>query len=344
MTTDDKSVQPPRCTTCHRKSEIRICPACHLRTANQLAEIPSILDRLAIEAVRGSASGSGEFVTGGAFGSRSPLRLDALTLTATTSAAIGLALAFPQPPEPDDAIPLWLVSWAAVWRQRLGHHQPPGVRVRRPPALVGPTFTPPDDPNARQAHPRAVLPDVTTLRQQHAAEVARQAAYRSRVHLGMDVAHERNKAVTGDGAWTAAEHDDDPVAAHWTARFGPPRQVRRIITDLAYLRTWWDDAAGFDDAADFVLGLRTLIAAGRAAIGERSDLVRLGRCPEVLLDRNTNEYEYCGANLARDPMVTVVICPRCRAETNERGLLNLAVRMRDVWGADDTAGRDAWTD
>jgi hypothetical protein len=349
MSSDDETQPDPRCSTCHRRvdeSTIMICVACQLRATNQHAEIPSLLDRLAYEAVRGTTSEIGEYVSGGAFGSRAPARVDALSLTATTAAAIGLALASPQPPDPHTSLPLWIVRWAAVWRQRFGHHQPVGVRVRpAPPPPVAERFVPPEDPAERRELARAITPDVNALLRQRAADAARRTAYRARVELGMELARARNRAVkdpTVAEAWTKVDRDNaDLLAAHWIARFGPPRQVRRIVADTAYLTSWFDRAVEeFHDIAEYVLGLRSLVAAARSAVGERSDVVVLGRCPEVLHDRVTGEDEYCGARLSRDPMVTVIICPRCRAETNERGLLNLAVRMRAIWG--ESADRETW--
>jgi hypothetical protein len=304
----------PRCSTCRRESEVAICPACVKRAATQLAEIPSLLDRLAYTAVTAPA-GLGDYVSGGSFSSRPPLVLDALSLTATTTMAIGLALVDPQPPvdERGNSIPWWITSWAAVWRQRWAHHQPEGRRAR------------------------------------HRVELReRQDEYGARVVLGLAKARARVPDVpdpTVPEAWQLIDHGeeaDDVIAEHWHARFGDRRQVHRLVGDLAYLRTWLDRAVvEFDDGPLFVAGLRSLVAAARAAVGERSDVFVLGQCPVPILNRETGFEAPCGAMLARDAFSSVVVCPRCKTETAERGLLQLAGAIRRVWGT--LAGREAWT-
>lgn len=382
--------QEPRCLTCHRKSPTSVCGACYNRAENQLAEIPSLLNRLAHAAV-GSPPGLVEFVSGGAFGSRPPVAVDALTLTAYTPEAIGMELTDPQPPvgAAGDSIPLWVIAWATVWRHRFGHHQPAGVRVvrpatratvpanasARPEAVVrepvdrcGMTDLPPhmcahcrgvSDPIVEaESHTPLEGPVARTPREpaEYAAAVAaqleeqaRHIRYMARVVLGLQVArvpvqHGPRVDKSDPNMWRRLDHDgaDDGLAEHWTARFGQPREIRRIMTDLAYLATWLDPAlAEFDDADQFVTGLRSLVAAARSTVGKRSDVVRLGRCPETVTDRDTGEDAPCGAWLARDAMVSVVICPRCRTETPEKGLLMLARRMREVYGT--SAERGAWT-
>jgi hypothetical protein len=354
--------EEPRCSTCHRKSETLVCAACVARAANQHLELPSLLDLLAYEAVNGGG-GIGEWVSGGSFGSRAPVDLQAVALTAVTPEAIGMALAAPCPPFPGASLPLWIVSWAAVWRRRFNHYTSEGVRLPRASAPV-PAVDPPEPgwmrrlgpwmrPVAWDELPAAPEPVATMGRlvpvepspeaAECQAERQRRTLYRARVELGLEVARRHRtgaKNPADPNAWTPVHHpEDDPVAAHWTARYGPPQRVHRIVADNAYLSTWLEPAmAQFDDADEYILGLRALVAACRAAVGQRSDVVRLGRCPEPFVDRATGLEEPCGATLARDPMVSVVICPRCRHETNERGLLALALRMRAVWGETSIGG------
>ncbi len=334
--------ETPRCVVCHRRSEARICDACHRRGTDQLDAIPQLLDRLAVAAVK-SSPGIVEFVSGGSWSSRPPVAESALALTATTPEAIGMQLVDPQStPGAESSIPLWVIGSAAVWRQRFGHHQPAGVRMRRPDAPPARArFEPQADRLERDELRIAVTPEVNAARRVRAAEAAQRTADNARVQLGLYTARTRNR----HGHWEFVDYPedgDDPLTAHWIARFGSPHQARRVNDDADYLQAWFDRAFDeFDDIDEFLLDLRGLAAAARAAVGEVSDLVYLGRCPEPFVDRDTGEEEPCGATLARDPTVSVVICPKCRTETNERGLLNLAMRMRAVWGK--AAGRDAWT-
>jgi hypothetical protein len=368
-----------RCTVCHRKSTAPICQACSHRATNQLAEIPSLLSRLAYATVT-SSPGVVEFVSGGAFGSRPPLRVDALSLTVVTPDAIGFELTDPQPPtgEAGDSIPLWTIAWAAVWRQRLGHHQPAGTRLRpgrvaaavrdafarqgsywgsadvgadwaadrcsvtelpetmcahcrgiSDPVVEADPYPPLSAPVPRRINPVALAAQLD--------ERARQVRFIARVQLGLEVARMRDPRDPQEWRRVETGGTGDGLAEHWLSRFGEVRQIHRIMADLAYLATWLDVAMDqFDDADRFVVGLRSLVAAGRAAVGERSDVVSLGRCPELLPDRDTGQQEPCGAWLARDAMVSMVVCPRCRTETGERGLLELARRMRDVYAPNNS--------
>lgn len=353
----------PQCRTCQRATVSPICAPCGIRAGNQLGELPSLMDQLAYATVPGGG-GIGEWVSGGAFESRPPVSVDALTLIALPAHAIRIELADPQPPasESGTSIPLWVVAWAAVWRHRWGHGPTPGVRGSpTAPAPARPSqLTVPDvladlhrhDPDAKPSPDgwsgpaRAALAEFRTRRAAelgaYQADRDRQAQYLSRVMLGLNVVRVRDD--TADGGWRPLTHDDDDpdvLAAHWAARFGTPRRVRRVLADLAYIHTWLDRGlVEFADADQLVLGLRSLIAAGRAAVGDRPDVVRLGRCPEPLLDRDTGLEQPCGAWLTRDPMVSRVTCSRCRAETDERGLLSLARRMQATWGA--STDREAW--
>lgn len=381
-------VDDTHCRTCRRRSPEPICIACGNRAANQLAEFPSLVDRLAVEAVTRPA-GMREFVSGAGYESRPPASFDAMVLTAWTTMAIGIEITDPQPPDGDSglSIPLWVTAWAAVWRHRWGHHQPAGVRGPQPART---TTAPADTDSGRLecatsrpvhrcrltdlpphmcAHCRRISdpiveaethtplegPVIPTRRDpaEYAASVAarleeqsRDTRYMARVMLGLQVTriqvkHGPEVDKADPTVWARVDYDgaDDGLAEHWRLRFGDARQVRRFMVDLAYLATWLDRGlAEMNDADQFVIGLRSLIGAGRAAIGERSDVVRLGRCPEMLTDRASGNEEPCGAWLARDPMVSIVICPRCRTETPEKGLLALAGRMHHVYGP---IGQDA---
>jgi hypothetical protein len=124
-----------------RKRSSLICEACTNRARNQLAEIPSLLDRLAYATV-GSPPGLVEPVSGGGFASRLPLAIAALTLTAYTPEPIGLELVDPVPPvgAAGDSIPLWVVS-GPIRPQPAGRRtSPPAGHARH-------------QPGARRHHP-----------------------------------------------------------------------------------------------------------------------------------------------------------------------------------------------
>ncbi|HWB38504.1 MAG TPA: hypothetical protein VHA75_21000 [Rugosimonospora sp.] len=279
-------------------------------TAKHLDTLPDLLNRLALATVPTSRP-AGDFVTGGAFRSRPPVNQDALTLSTATAEQIRRAVQRPAPPASDAPIPLWVTAWAALWRLRLGHHQPEGVRRQ--------SWNPGQPPTRPRPADAAVW----------AAELderARWAQYGARVVLGLRVA-----GVPGD---------PDGLAEHWVARFGGAKPARRLVSDVAYLGTWLDEAAhperGFADTAVFVVDLRELVAAGRRLLGEQSDRVLLGRCPEELPGG-----EVCGALLFAEPFVSRIVCPRCRAETEESGRLMLARRIREVW-PEAVVDRNAW--
>lgn len=257
----------PRCPICRRQHQTPdICDRCRTRTGRNLADLTTHLTNLAHTTINPPA-GITEYVSGGAFGSRPPLSIRVLSLTATTPTAILHAIANPVPPAPDAPIPMWVIGWAATWRVRLGHHQPPLVA---------------------NGHPVSA---------------------------------------------TASIAGDDPVVAHWTARFGHYRIPARIATDVAYLGEWLDPSwAQFADMPAFVGGLDRMASTVRGMLGESS--IYLGRCPEL-----GDDSEPCGGRLVRYA-TTSVTCPLCRATTDEDGLLMLARRIRETWGK--SADRDAW--
>jgi hypothetical protein len=329
--TDSPTSAVPRCRTCLRKCDTPYCPACTTGAKTRLADIPALLDRLTVAAA-GSSTGVGEYVSGGQFGSRPPVALTALALTAVTSEEIALQLVHPQPPNAaGDSIPVFLIGWAAVWRDRWGHSQPAGVRAIPPkprPRMVEPL---PEDPHLRAAHLAARRAVATAARMARLEERRRHVEYMARVALGLGAGQSRDE----DGIWRRADSGGNPdtVAEHWVARFGSPARARRLIVDLGYLTTWFEQAlTDFDDTADFVVDLRSLTAAARSAVGDRSALITLGRCPEMLLNRETGGEGPCGTPLVRDPWASVVVCPRCRKETGERGLMDLKRQMDAVYG------------
>jgi hypothetical protein len=149
------------------------------------------------------------------------------------------------------------------------------------------------------------------------------------------------RRLLNGGGWLTVGHDidgrairrpvGDALEAEYLARFGRAdgdliaRTVRHLLHRL-------DEACDrHDQIAGFLAGLRVLYGACQAAVGERSQLHHLGRCPENRLDHETGEEVLCGAALWTDPYVTAITCPRCRTETKERGWLALGRRIRATW-------------
>lgn len=136
---------------------------------------------------------------------------------------------------------------------------------------------------------------------------------------------------------------------HPTRSITPPTN-RTLYVDLTYLQTRLDHACDqFGDTVDFIRQLRTLTATASAAVGEPSESVYLGDCPEPCIDPRTRlqkltpegEPAWCGAPLYHHPDDgRTVRCSRCRTITGDKDWWRLALRMRDVWGT--TGGRDAW--
>jgi hypothetical protein len=123
----------------------------------------------------------------------------------------------------------------------------------------------------------------------------------------------------------------DPLEAEWLTRFGVTIGWTRADDAADYLRRRLPDICAWMDldAVELVTELRALYGTCRAAAGETSDLMYLGRCPETLLDRGTGDEQTCGAHLVQDPFATVIRCPRCRTETGVRKWMWLARRIRD---------------
>jgi hypothetical protein len=123
----------------------------------------------------------------------------------------------------------------------------------------------------------------------------------------------------------------DTLDAEYAARFGRADADVTART-VRFLANRLDDACDrHEQIGDFLAGLRVLYGACQAAVGERSDLEHLGRCPEKRLDHETGEETLCGAALWTDPYVTSIICPRCRTLTPEREWLSLGRRIRAAW-------------
>jgi hypothetical protein len=321
----------PRCPACRHSTTVTVCSACMASAAANLRRLPELVQALSDGAGVPSSAELAEYVSGGAFVSRPPMALAALSLVAVTPEAIVNILADPTPPigGTGDSIPLWVVSWAATWRSRYDHHMP--IQPRRPPPPT-PEWMWARDPRWRAIQLGALMDDR-----------ARQAQTGGQVLLGLGPAGVRKGR--------------DVVETAWLARFGTARHAHRFMSDLSYLTTWQDQAlVEFDDAAQYVLGLRSLVSQADSVLGRQSTVIYLGRCPEVLTDRQGREqlielpdgtYEVvrCGGRLTRDTSITLaagvaVVCPRCRKETPERGLWALARAIQTAYGT--VMNRDDW--
>lgn len=301
-----------------------------------LTDLPDLLARLE-PALLPPTTGAAEYVSGGSFRSALPTS-DVLDLLAVTPHAVKRVVLDPVPPEPATPPGLWVTAWAATWRRRFGHHSPMPVRgegaVRGGGAGVARTvgFTP-------AAEVRAVVPGSRPTKD---------------APLGV-------AEVPGVWLGRPAVVDEDPFEREWSARFGLAAVSLRVRRDANYLSAWLTRAADeFDDVSVMVRGLCVQVAAVRRVLGEVVGRVYLGRCPEVVTDERgvdvvrmvggedggvRAEFVRCGAPLYRsgDGVVPLAVeCRSCGVVTAERGLMNLAMRMRHAWGSDELPGRGAW--
>jgi hypothetical protein len=207
-------------------------------------------------------------------------------------------------------VAVWLGAWARDWRDMFGH-----------------------DPRPRGRQPGGVVSSDRRM----AARLLDSAAWERVERVNPD--HPDGEPIV---EWLNRPRPTDVVDAEWRSRFGVAAGDQVVVTDAGYLAATLGWACEqHPDIGGFLTQLRAVVGAVRAAVGERSDLVYLGRCPEVLRDRETGGEEPCGAHLVQDAHVSLVVCPRCRAETPERRWLWLAGRIRATWG---DADREAWSE
>ena len=316
------------CATCTTNTEGMFCHTCRARAAAEVDEIGPLLHRLSTAAATAQACPAGDFVTGGAFGSRPPAALTVVALTAVTTDLVGAALTDPHPPE-YGSLPLFVIGWAALWRTWWAHHTPSGVRV----APRGPQATRGSLLGFRPA--RALNPNIDPPPPDKSEPLKAKVAYLAA----------RNRRHADPGNWQRTVGPDDPEHDAWVDRFGPSQHSRRVRIDLAYLQTWLSPALDreFEAMPRFVGGLHRLVVEARGALGDRPDAVRLGRCPTMGRVRGTDEERPCGATLWQDPYATRVVCPVCHTETLIGTLaekLRLAGAIRRVWG--QSAGEEVW--
>jgi hypothetical protein len=308
------------CSVC-RHGPAPVCDRCRLRTAEQLAALPGLRDRLRVAMVPGS--GGGERVSTAHGEAPMPARLSALSLVAggsddahalfvpamrvwtTIEVVIPLRpvitwhreltydangrLVMALADDQTGVLPVraWLKAWALEWRLTFGHST--GERT------VATAATPID------------------VRQRITA-----------AQLGIAA------------ALSPAQRPDDPVADEWHARWphdaagwGPATRNHH-----AYLTHWLDHAVDLPHFPDFAVSLRALTGAVRAALGDIDDLEYVGRCPDEVTDKTTSVTTICGAAIWHDPYASVITCPRCHAETGNERRIWLARRILDAWPID----------
>lgn len=143
------------------------------------------------------------------------------------------------------------------------------------------------------------------------------------------------RALLGiEGRQEPAQRAADPLSIEWNARW-LPTPAPAVTRDHRYLLTWLDHACEHHPYIDqFALGLRSLVGAVKAALGDTDDLEYVGRCPEELTNRKTGERYVCGARIWVDPYVDQIACPRCRMTTDQSRRIWLARRILDTWPID----------
>jgi hypothetical protein len=131
---------------------------------------------------------------------------------------------------------------------------------------------------------------------------------------------------------------DDPLADEWETRRDAHPPAQAPTWDVAYLRTWLDEACerGDIDLASFTAELLSLSAELTRVLGEWPDQQWLGRCPAVITDRADDSRATCGAGLWQDPHASVVECPRCHSAWGPQRvqLVHLAAEIRRAWPLD----------
>lgn len=216
-------------------------------------------------------------------------------------------------------VAVWVSMWALRWRAGFGHRHPGEVDVagwRAQRARAG-------DASVRHARLLAARsPDACAVFAYLHAVKSAARDHEWLATLGL---------ATHDGPRTKPGVVDpdtpDPLDEVYRARFGARRPRFGLGCDVAYLDRWLLRAAETDRGiAAFAAELRALHAECTAALGETSDLVWLGQCPNRL--QHDDGEELCAASLWHDPYASRVSCPRCRAEWVEREWLWLAARIR----------------
>lgn len=343
LTGDSTGADEPTCLGCGRTrpDPERVCQRCRDLGQQLLHDLPDLWRRLELELV--PTQGVGEKVTSSSPHSAPAARLAALSLRTRSLQPLTADRTGPPgwtPEGADLSIPDWARAWARAWRHRSGHTGQPAVKVLPSPAAN----SAPEPPTKPPAPPLPPGGDPEDWAREYAARLRE---WRLRV----DTWHAERRE---DAAWRAAEggrtvlglgaarpvgaRPDDPVEEQWTRRHGSPAESFALGRNVAYLAKWWgwacDDEQLFPDVGEFLAGLKRLTKQATLILEGRAGDVYIGRCPRDWYDRDADATVPCGAELWIDPFVSVIRCPRCRAEWNREKpgeFLALAGAQMAVW-------------
>ena len=331
------------CVVCRRRTPATgiVCDPDRDLIHQQLTDLPRQVAALTYH-LTPTAQGPGDRVTVARTEAPLPARLDVLSLIGGGSAAVS------GPPRRDDqtaALPPaeWADGWVRAWRARLGDTVT--ARTRH----VAPHTPDPVGDRHRAAVGRRVLAGMALRGDPDAAR----AYVVTRV---LADAHQAavNAAVFGlypgrAGRRAGRDRDRDAVADEWQLRFGVPAPPASLVADVNYLVRRLDAICELGDDGGvraFAVELRAMTATLGVVLGERTELVWLGRCP-VTADEDDEDTQPCGAPLWQDPYVAVyggggrvigqtVQCPRCTTVWGPQrtDLIRLADAIRRVWPID----------
>jgi hypothetical protein len=285
-------------TTCHgcgrtNSGAPHVCENCRQRAAEQLAELARHAPLLPMALIPGATRDSGGVKTTKSDSAPLPLRLDAFSLLAAGTFDPDLREGASQV----GIVPLrvWLEEWYEAWAER--YHFGPRVA------------------------PRVNIPAV-----KHSAAPGGSAALMRRLLTASKIVVEMHHGP-GDG-YKVTANIADTTDAEYAARFGRP-PATALVDMIAALASRLDAACDDgDDIADFLTGLRIMLGACRAVLGERSNLTFIGPCPERRIDRETGSEGPCGGAIWQDAYVSLIRCPRCKHDWPDKEWLALGARIR----------------
>jgi hypothetical protein len=317
------------CGACRRRLTVEagdVCTQCRTTVAEQLADLPHLARRLVLAMVPGGRHTNTGRVSSSGKSPPLPARLNPLSLIS--------AGALRAPEHVERQVRTW-TEVVTVFVDGQRHDVP----VRHRELAYGPNGAPVFVAAGDQADPLPIptwldLWEALVRRHFHDQDPPMPAPYRAnvdrRAYTRAALYADRPPVRALSEPATAAH---DPLETEWLTRFGVVAGWDRADNAADYLRRRLGDVCDLMDldAVELVIELRALYGAARAAAGETSDLVYLGRCPERIVNRESGYEEPCGAHLVQDPFATVVRCPRCRTETGVRKWMWLARRIRDTW-------------